>query len=114
MKENDFRIVARVTEQEKQKVAALAKKCGLPQTEYVRQRALGYEPNTALPDAFFAVYQKLCDVANQAEINGFAETVKQLNDLIEYTHTRLIKPSQKTTKEIEEEMDEWLRQDFGL
>jgi hypothetical protein len=113
-KEKTEAILIRLSPQEKKRIEQFSKKCGLSQSEYVRKRALGYEPNTALPDAFFAVYQKLCDVANQAEINGFAETVKQLNDLIEYTHTRLIKPSQKTTKEIEEEMDEWLRQDFGL
>lgn len=56
----------------------------------------------------FAVYQKLCDVANQAEINGFGRNGKTA-EWFDWVHAYwLIKPSQKTTKEIEEEMDEWL------
>ena len=85
-----------------------SKKCGLSQSEYVRKRALGYEPNTALPDAFFTVYQMLCDVANQAEMNGFEKTLEELNNLIDYTHRRLIAPSQFTAREIEEELAKWL------
>ena len=97
-------IFIRVSLQEKLRIEHLSKKCGLSQSEYVRKRALGYEPNTALPDAFFAVYQKLCDIANQAEMNGFEKTQEELNALIDYTHQRLIAPSQRTTKEIEEEI----------
>lgn len=55
----DTRIVARVTEREKKRIAALSKQCGLSQTDYIRQRALGYEPGVALPDAFFALFEKL-------------------------------------------------------
>lgn len=113
-KEKPQSIFIRVSPQEKLRIEQLSKKCGLSQSEYVRKRALGYEPNTALPDAFFTVYQKMCDVANQAEANGFAKTLEELNGLIDYTHRRLIASSQRTAKEIEEEMEAWLRQDSGL
>ena len=55
----DLRITARVTEREKNRIAALSKRCGLSQTDYIRRRALGYEPGAALPGAFFALFEKL-------------------------------------------------------
>ena len=103
MKENDFRIVARVTEQEKQKVAALAKKCGLPQTEYVRQRALGYEPRSVPPDAFFSFCEKLdalIDAQSSPEVT--AVTLKLLSDM----EKELISPGKEKTSK-------WQPQDSG-
>ena len=55
----DIRIAARVTDKEKQKIKATAKKCGISTTEYVRQRALGYEPKTVPPDALFVLLEKI-------------------------------------------------------
>lgn len=49
----DHRITARVTAKEQNRIAVLAKQCGLSQTEYIRQRALGYAPKTAPPELFF-------------------------------------------------------------
>lgn len=51
----DIRITARVTERERQRIADNAKKCGLSVSEYIKQRALGFEPKPVLPDAFFQV-----------------------------------------------------------
>ena len=48
-----------VSEQEKNKIAANAKTCGLRQSEYLRQRALGYEPKPALPGDFYAFTERL-------------------------------------------------------
>ena len=42
----DIRISVRLSEKEKQTIQAKAKKCGLSASEYVKQRALGYEPRT--------------------------------------------------------------------
>ena len=42
---------------EVQKIESLADKCGLSISEYVRKRALGYEPKTVLPDVFFDFYE---------------------------------------------------------
>ena len=48
-----------MTEKQKQQIAALARKCGLSQSEYLRQRALGFEPKGTLPDAFFMCCERL-------------------------------------------------------
>ena len=40
-------------------IAGLAHKCGLSQSEYLRQRALGGEPKAVLPDAFFVCCEQL-------------------------------------------------------
>ena len=48
-----------MTEKQKQQIAGLARKCGLSQSEYLRQRALGFEPKGTLPDAFFVCCERL-------------------------------------------------------
>lgn len=62
----DVRIAVRVTAIEKEKIQAKAHKCGLSTTEYVRQRALGYEPRVVPPDALFACLEKLGELADKA------------------------------------------------
>lgn len=57
--EKDMRIAVRVTAKEKEKIQTKARKCGLSTAEYVKQRALGYEPRTVPPDALFACLEKL-------------------------------------------------------
>lgn len=41
------RVAVRLTESEKKKIEAAAAKCGLTVSEYIRQRALGYESSDA-------------------------------------------------------------------
>ena len=55
----DIRIAVRVTAREKEKMQTKARKCGLSTTEYVKQRALGYEPRGIPPDALFLCLEKL-------------------------------------------------------
>ena len=62
----DVRIAVRVTAIEKEKIQAKARKCGLSTTEYVKQRALGYEPRAVPPDALFACIEKLGELADKA------------------------------------------------
>ena len=62
----DIRIAIRVTAKEKEKIQAKARKCGLSTTEYVRQRALGYEPRAVPPDALFACLEKMGELADKA------------------------------------------------
>ncbi len=62
----DIRIAVRVTVKEKDKIQSKARKCGLSTTEYVKQRALGYEPRTVPPDALFACLEKLGELADKA------------------------------------------------
>ena len=62
----DVRIAVRVTAKEKEKIQAKARKCGLSTTEYVKQRALGYEPRAVPPDALFACLERLGELADKA------------------------------------------------
>ena len=62
----DVRIAVRVTGKEKERIQVKARKCGLSTTEYVRQRALGYEPRTVPPDALFACLERLGQLADKA------------------------------------------------
>ena len=62
----DVRIAVRVTVKEKDKIQSKARKCGLSTTEYVKQRALGYEPRAVPPDALFACLEMLGELADKA------------------------------------------------
>ena len=62
----DVRIAVRVTVKEKDKIQSKARKCGLSTTEYVKQRALGYEPRTVPPDALFVCLERLGELADKA------------------------------------------------
>ena len=69
----DVRIAVRVTAKEKEKIQAKARKCGLSVTEYVKQRALGYEPRGIPPDALFVCLEKLGELAEKTsspELDG--------------------------------------------
>ena len=57
---------AQVTAKEKEKIQSKARKCGLSTTEYVKQRALGYEPKGIPPDALFVCLEKLDELADKA------------------------------------------------
>lgn len=61
----DVRIAVRVTAIEKEKIQVTARKCGLSTTEYVKQRALGYEPRAVPPDALFACLEKLGELESK-------------------------------------------------
>ena len=78
MKKQDIRIVARVTQKEKDRISDFAKRCGLSTTEYLRQRALGYEPKPTPPDALFHFCEKidtLIESPFSAEVNKAAMTL---------------------------------------
>ena len=103
MKKEDIRIVARVTQREKERITEYAKRCGLSTTEYIRQRALGYEPKVAVPDALFHFCEKLDALAEQpfsAEVNAAAIT------LLQDISAELITPRK-------ENMRKWQPQAFG-
>lgn len=62
----DIRIAVRVTAREKDKIQSKARKYGLSTTEYVKQRALGYEPRTVPPDALFVCLERLGELGDKA------------------------------------------------
>ncbi len=53
------RIEVRLTEKQKEQIDRAARKCGVTQSEYLRQRVLVGEPKAVLPDAFFVCCEKL-------------------------------------------------------
>lgn len=78
----DIRISVCLSEKEKQTIQAKAKKCGLSASEYVKQRALGYEPRTVPPNALFVLLEKIGNLESKstsAELN--AEIEKLLKEI---------------------------------
>ena len=63
---NDPTITFRLDRRDKEKIQSKARKCGLSTTEYVKQRALGYEPRMVPPDALFACLEKLGELGGRA------------------------------------------------
>lgn len=62
---SETRMVFRATASEKERIEQIAKRCGLTTSEYLRQRALGYEPREVPPDALFAFCEKLDALTEQ-------------------------------------------------
>lgn len=75
-----------MTKEQKQKIAGLARKCKLSQSEYLRQRALGGEPKAVLPDAFFVCCERLDRLTRppfSKDVNSAALTVlTELNRIL--------------------------------
>ena len=104
-KEKFARIDIRVKPKDKDKIKRIAEKCNLSVSEYVVQRALGYEPRTVPPDVFFDCYNKLCELCNTA---GFTpETESKLLSLIDELHSELLLPRK-------EDIRKWQPPDSGL
>ena len=84
MRNRTVGINVRVTITEKKKVTMLARKCGLSLSEYLRQRALGYEPGEHPPTEVFDVLDRLdeiaesCSPATAAEIGACADHLRDL------------------------------------
>ena len=97
-KEKFARIDIRVNQKDKDKIKQLAEKCNLSISEYIVQRALGYEPITVLPDVFFDFYNKLCELCNTARFTP--ETENKLLSLIDEIHSELLLSKKETVKQI--------------
>lgn len=104
-KEKFARIDIRANQKNKDKIKQLAEKCNLSISEYLVQRALGYEPITVLPDVFFDFYNKLCQLDNIAVFTP--ETENKLLSLIDEIHSELLLPRK-------EDMRKWQPPDSGL
>ena len=68
MRKRSVGINVRVSVTEKKKVTMLARKCGLSLSEYLRQRALGYEPGGHPPKEVFDVLDKLDEIAESCSM----------------------------------------------
>ena len=84
MRNRTVGINIRVTVTEKKKVTMLAKKCCLSLSEYLRQRALGYEPGRHPPKEVFDVLGKIdemaesCSMRDGAAINAQTDRLRDL------------------------------------
>ena len=84
MRRRSVGINVRVSVTEKKKVTMLARKCGLSLSEYLRQRALGYEPGGHPPKEAFDVLDKLDEIAENcsaregAAINAQTDRMRDL------------------------------------
>ena len=84
MRKRSIGINVRVTVTEKKKVTMLARKCSLSLSEYLRQRALGYEPGGQPPKEVFDVLDRLDEIAENcsaregAAINAQTDRMRDL------------------------------------
>ena len=84
MRNRTVGINVRVTVTEKKKVTMLAKKCSLSLSEYLRQRALGYEPGGHPAKEVFDILDKLDEIAENcsaregAAINAQTDRMRDL------------------------------------
>lgn len=84
MRKRSVGINVRVSVTEKRKMTLMTKRCGLSLSEYLRQRALGYEPGEHPPKEVFDVLDKLdeiaegCAPATCAEIGTCADRLRDL------------------------------------
>ena len=84
MRKRSVGINVRVSVTEKRKMTLMAKRCGLSLSEYLRQRALGYEPGGHPPTEVFDVLDKLDEIAEScqpsagAKITACADEIRDL------------------------------------
>lgn len=97
------RLDLRVTPQEKDRISTKARKCGLSTTEYVKQRALGYEPRLVPPDALFHFLEKLSSLENKA---ASPELDAEISSLLKEITAAFLLPGKEGRKK-------WLLQDSG-
>ena len=81
MRKRSVGINVRVSVTEKKKVTMLARKCGLSLSEYLRQRALGYEPGGHPPKEVFDVLDKLDDIAERCSARDETDIIAQIDRL---------------------------------
>ena len=113
MNDKKARIELRVTQSEKMKIAKLAESCGISQSEYVRQRTLGYAPRMVLPDVFFQFYQMLCRLCDKVADKVSPDTEQSLLEVVDEIQRQLLLPVKSTAKQIREEVATWQPQASG-
>ena len=85
MRKRSVGINVRVSVTEKKKVTMLARKCGLSLSEYLRQRALGYEPGGQPPKEVFTVLDKIDELAeseSSSPHSSIVDCTDEIRDLL--------------------------------
>lgn len=90
---NDPTVSFRTTKRDKDRIKQLAKKCGLSQTEYIKQRALGYEPRAVPPDALFLLLEKIGELESKT---ASPEIEAQINELLKDISNTLLLPGRES------------------
>ena len=85
----DIRIAVRVTAKEKEQIQSKARRCGLSTTEYVKQRALGYEPRGIPPNALFVLLEKLGELNDKT---SSPELDREIDALLRQIASALLLP----------------------
>ena len=88
----DIRIAVRVTAKEKEQIQSKARRCGLSTTEYVKQRALGYEPRGIPPNALFSLLEKLGELADKT---SSPELDQEIDALLRKIASALLLPERR-------------------
>jgi len=88
----DNRIAVRMTDKEKQTIQAKAKKCGISTTEYIKQRAFGYEPRAVPPDALFVLLEKLGNLESK---NTSSELNAEISSMLKQIAAALLLPGKE-------------------
>lgn len=114
MNDKKARIELRVTQFEKNKIARIAENCGLSQSEYVRQRTLGYAPRTVPPDVFFDLYQTLCRLCDEVADKVSPDTECRLLETVDEIQRQLLLQEKSSAKQICKEVTTWQQQASGL
>ena len=81
MRKRSVGINVRVSVTEKRKMTLMAKRCGLSLSEYLRQRALEYEPGGHPPKEVFDVLDKLDDIAERCSERDETDIIAQTDRL---------------------------------
>ena len=85
MRKRSVGINVRVSVTEKKMVTMLARKCGLSLSEYLRQRALGYEPGGQPPKEVFTVLDKIDELAeseSSSPHSSIVDCTDEIRDLL--------------------------------
>ncbi len=109
-KEKSAQILIRAKPKEKEKIKSIAAKCNLPVSEYMLQRALGYEPRTLNPDAFYIFNERLSELLNR-DLSPEVEAValKLFDDI----YAEIIEMPKQNKNQIVKEVMNWRLQDSG-
>ena len=113
MNDKNARIELRVTQSEKNKIAKLSESCGLSQSEYIRQRTLGYAPRTVHPDVFFHFYQMLCRLCDEVADKVSPDIERRLLETVDEIQRQLLLPEKSSAKQICKEVTTWRQQASG-
>ena len=91
-KERNKEIHFRVDEKEKTRITNKAKKCGLPISEYIRKRALGYSPKALLPETFYIFSERVGALYEQLKIHGADKLQEDVLKLLDEIQMELLFP----------------------